>query len=195
MRVSAIQVNISSSSLKLHTISYKALKININTSSYFHSFIGGPLWKWVKIKVGNKVQRRAMLIGVVSRGVGCGREQYPGIYTRITQYLSWIYDYVKKSGRCSGSKNMPSAKKKINSRNSRRTLIRRIRNKKLDKIQGKVNTKKRQTLYNSPTKQDEITEKINPHRWIPINKNRKVKVFLEKKSSQENEFHISKFRL
>ena len=136
-----------------------------------------------------------MLIGVVSRGVGCGREQYPGIYTRITQYLSWIYDYVKKSGRCSGSKNMPSAKKKINSRNSRRTLIRRIRNKKLDKIQGKVNTKKRQTLYNSPTKQDEITEKINPHRWIPINKNRKVKVFLEKKSSQENEFHISKFRL
>ena len=136
-----------------------------------------------------------MLIGVVSRGVGCGREQYPGIYTRITQYLSWIYDYVKKSGRCSGSKNMPSAKKKINSRNSRRTLIRRIRNKKLDKIQEKSKTKKRQTLDNSPTKQDEITEKINPHRWIPINKNRKVKVFLEKKSSQENEFHISKFRL
>ena len=136
-----------------------------------------------------------MLIGVVSRGVGCGREQYPGIYTRITQYLSWIYDYVKKSGRCSGSKNMPSAKKKINSRNSRRTLIRRIRNKKLDKIQEKSKTKKRQTLDNSSTKRDEITEKINPHRWIPINKNRKVKVFLEKKSSQENEFHISKFRL
>ena len=136
-----------------------------------------------------------MLIGVVSRGVGCGREQYPGIYTRITQYLSWIYDYVNKSGRCSGSKNIPSVKKKINSRNSRRTLLRKIRNKKLNKIQITGKTKKRKTSDNSSTKQDETTEKNIPHRWIPINKNRKVKVFLEKKSSHDNEFHISKFGL
>ena len=160
-----------------------------------HSFIGGPLWKWVKVKIGNKVKRRAMLIGVVSRGVGCGREQFPGIYTRITQYLSWIYDYVKKSGRCSGSKNMPSVKKKSNSRNSRRKLTRRTLTKKIDKIQRKSKTEKRKTLDNRSTKQDEITEKNIPHRWIPINNNREVKVFLEKRSSQENEFHISKFRL
>ena len=136
-----------------------------------------------------------MLIGVVSRGVGCGRDQYPGIYTRITQYLSWIYDYVKKSGRCSGSKNRPRAKKKANSRNLRRSLIRRIRNKKFNKIQEKRKAKQRKTLDNISTKQDQITEKNIPHRWIPMNKNRKVKVFLEKRSSQENEFHISKFRL
>ena len=82
-----------------------------------------------------------------------------------------------------------------NSRNSRRKLIRRTRTKKIDKIQRKRKTKKRKTLDNRSTKQDEITEKNIPHRWIPINNNREVKVFLEKRSSQENEFHISKFRL
>ena len=64
------------------------------------------MWKWVPVKFGNKVRSRAMLIGVVSRGIGCGRKDTPGVYTRIKEYISWIYRYVKRSGNCSKSKKI-----------------------------------------------------------------------------------------
>ncbi|XP_014442485.1 mastin-like [Tupaia chinensis] len=47
---------------------------------------GGPLvcnWQgaWIQI-------------GVVSWGHGCGSPDYPGVYTRVTTYLSWIYHHI-----------------------------------------------------------------------------------------------------
>jgi len=45
---------------------------------------GGPL----SYMDGNNV---GTVMGVVSWGIGCARPGYPGMYTRVTNYLDWIY--------------------------------------------------------------------------------------------------------
>nr|CAH7763072.1 unnamed protein product [Callosobruchus chinensis] len=47
---------------------------------------GGPLM----VKNGKWVQ-----IGIVSWGIGCGKGQYPGVYTRVEKFLPWIYKNLK----------------------------------------------------------------------------------------------------
>nr|XP_026485598.1 transmembrane protease serine 9-like [Vanessa tameamea] len=44
---------------------------------------GGPL-------SAERGDKRYELLGVVSWGIGCGRQGYPGVYTRVTKYLDWI---------------------------------------------------------------------------------------------------------
>ncbi|KAI4476995.1 hypothetical protein M0804_013175 [Polistes exclamans] len=49
---------------------------------------GGPLM------IGSNPDGRTMVIGIVSSGVGCARPRLPGVYTRISEYISWITQQI-----------------------------------------------------------------------------------------------------
>jgi secreted trypsin-like serine protease len=51
---------------------------------------GGPLFQCIN-RDGPCKQ-----IGIVSWGIGCAKEQYPGVYTRVASFAPWITKIVDK---------------------------------------------------------------------------------------------------
>ncbi|GFY53216.1 phenoloxidase-activating factor 2, partial [Trichonephila inaurata madagascariensis] len=43
-------------------------------------------------------QSRWYQLGVISFGIGCGRRNTPGVYTRVQAFSPWIHDTVLKYG-------------------------------------------------------------------------------------------------
>ena len=41
---------------------------------------------------------RFYLTAIVSFGRGCGRAEYPGVYTRLQSYIPWIMDTINSLG-------------------------------------------------------------------------------------------------
>ncbi|KAL4085053.1 hypothetical protein QTP88_027891 [Uroleucon formosanum] len=49
---------------------------------------GGPLLRHIDSSDTMEV------VGIVSWGTGCAIENFPGVYTRVTNYLDWIMDHI-----------------------------------------------------------------------------------------------------
>ena len=77
---------------------YGAIRINISDSQLCAGGIagkdacqgasGGPLM------MKNPKNERWFVAGIVSFGKGCGEQERPGVYTRITSHLNWIKENV-----------------------------------------------------------------------------------------------------
>lgn len=70
-------------------LSNKCVRRPSNKSSFSKGDSGGPL-----VCQDESVWR---LVGVVSWGTGCAEPNHPGVYTKVAEFLGWIYEIIEVS--------------------------------------------------------------------------------------------------
>ena len=62
------------------------------TQPFSYKSISGPL---IMRRFG-----RSAIVGIVSWGMDCGSQTYPGVYARVYQQMAWIKETIPKSEMC-----------------------------------------------------------------------------------------------
>jgi secreted trypsin-like serine protease len=63
-----------------------AISIAINTCAK-----AKPRYYYLQGDLGAPLVSEQTLIGILSYGLGCESNEYPGVYTRVSSYLPWIF--------------------------------------------------------------------------------------------------------
>jgi secreted trypsin-like serine protease len=45
-----------------------------------------------------EVNGKSTVIGITSWGIGCSQAKYPGVYTKVSEYITWINDQISNHG-------------------------------------------------------------------------------------------------
>ena len=101
------------------------------------------MWTWV----GEGENKRAVLVGIVSRGSGCARKDSPGVYTKVSAYKNWINSKIRRLNSCDIRR----------SRNARNNMFRTLINNSISNELGSMKYSSRSLSSADPNEEHEST--------------------------------------